>query len=125
VRASLELEEEHLAVVAQLLLHPDFRRVVAGDGQRLDGLEEVPADLVLERLVLVGAQDGEQRGLLLRARLDEVGSEELVAAAVEPGARRLSTRGTRRLARLSLHPSYRTIDKQTSEFRRCGDRMAR
>src|SRR5262245_2537943 len=57
VGTALELGEEDLAVVAQLLAHPDLGRVVTGDRERLDGLEELDADLVGEGLVLRRAHD--------------------------------------------------------------------
>src|SRR5262249_15443893 len=88
VGAALELGEEDLAVVAQLLAHPDLGRVVAGDRERLDGLEELDADLVGEGLVLRRAHDREQRGLLLGRGRDEVGAEQLVAPEVHPAQAR-------------------------------------
>src|SRR5690606_19382270 len=67
--AADKLGEELVALVAQLLMDPDLRRVVAADGRVLDGAEELLGRRL--RVALVPAQVGEQFLDLRGRELDE------------------------------------------------------
>jgi hypothetical protein len=110
--AALKLRQKQLPIVAELFPEADFRRVVAGDRHRLDGLKELDADGVFPLRVPVFGKAREQGCLVRGARGQKVLAEEGRASLIDPGQNLsrfaadapLSTLSMKRLTLTALAP---------------------